>query len=42
MDGRFDTLFLVATVIFSLNLCEPAECTTSRELPPVYCEADDA
>lgn len=39
MDGRFHTLFLVATVIFSLNLCEPAECTT--EAPPVYCEADD-
>ena len=41
MDGRFQHLILVATSIVSLNLCEPAECTTSREPPPVYCEADD-
>lgn len=41
MGARFHMLFLVATAIFSLNLCEPAECTTSREPSPVYCEADD-
>ena len=41
MDSRFQNFILLATVIFSLNLCEPAECTTSRDLPPVYCEADD-
>jgi len=43
MGGRFQNFILLVTVIVMLNLCEPAECTTYKELPPSpsYCEADD-